>query len=421
VSRPRKALALWRIPLLYTLGSVALGLTFPRFESTQLAAYTHGMSAPAAIAFFSAVSSGMLALTGVGLAVAFVFVQFSAAAYSVRLFTLFASQPGLFHTIGTFFATFTYSLAALIWTDRNGSGTTPLLSTYLVGLLLIVSMVRVSRLIFSIHSLEIQSVLQTLGARGREAIEAAFPHPAQALQQTPPAPALAELGPPAQTLVHSGAPRSLTGVDLAALTELARQASAVIVLAYGVGDTIIAPGVLMRVHGGTAPEAALRRAVRLWPSRTLEQDPKYALRLLVDIAIRALSPAVNDPTTAVQALDQIEDLVHRLARRHVEAGEARDAAGAVRVLFPAPTWDDYLALAFDEIRQFGSASVQVDRRLRAALHDLIAAAPSPERAAAARRYLDHLDRGLDRAPFDDQDRAAARAADWQGLGLSRRA
>jgi uncharacterized membrane protein len=92
-----------------------------------------------------------------------------------------------------------------------------------------------------------------------------------------------------------------------------------------------------------------------------------AIRLLVDIAIRALSPAVNDPTTAVQALDQIEDLLRRLGCRQLEAGYALDAAGKIRVIFPVPTWQDYLALAFDEIRQFGAASIQVDRRLRTAL------------------------------------------------------
>jgi uncharacterized membrane protein len=193
----------------------------------------------------------------------------------------------------------------------------------------------------------------------------------------------------------------------------------VVVLAFGIGDPVIEPDVLMRVHGGAAPEPALRRALRLSPSRTLDQDPKYALRLLVDIAIRALSTSVNDPTTAVQALDQIEDLMRRLVRLRIETCVARDAAGAVRVLFPASTWDDYLSLAFDEIRQFGAASVQVDRRLRAALEGLIAAAPIETRRAAVRSYLDHLDRSLERAPFDDKDRATAHAVDWQGLGLSR--
>jgi uncharacterized membrane protein len=109
------------------------------------------------------------------------------------------------------------------------------------------------------------------------------------------------------------------------------------------------------------------RTVRLATSRTFEQDPKYAIRLLVDVAIRALSPAIYDPTTAVQALDQIEDWLRQLGRRQLDAGYAGDSAGVVRVTFPCPTWQDYLTLSFDEIRQFGGSSVQVLRRLRAAL------------------------------------------------------
>ena len=414
--------------MLYTLGSVALGLTIPRLEMEHLGAFTRGLAAPAAIAFFSAISSGMLALTGIGLAVAFLFVQLSASAYSIRLFTIFASRPALFHTLGAFFATFTYALAALIWTDHNEFGAAPLFSTYLVGLLLILSALRFTTLIWSLRDLQIQRVLQAIGDGGRSAIRAAFtqtaetPHGAPLGADVPPSAAdlgAADLGAAAQTLVHRGAPRSITGVDLEALTALAGQASAVVVLAYAIGDTVIEPSVLMRVHGGVAPEPALRRAVRLSPSRTLDQDPKYALRLLVDIAIRALSPAVNDPTTAVQALDQIEDLMRRLGRLRIETRVARDAAGAVRVIFPASTWEDCLSLAFDEIRQFGAASVQVDRRLRTALHGLIAAASTEARRAAVRRYLDHLDRSLERSAFDDQDRATAHALDWQGLGLSR--
>jgi uncharacterized membrane protein len=86
-----------------------------------------------------------------------------------------------------------------------------------------------------------------------------------------------------------------------------------------------------------------------------------------------------------------------------------------------PTWEDYLTLAFDEIRQFGATSVQVMRRLRAALIGLIGSLPSQERANAVRRYLEHLDLAIERSPFDAEDRVIARQEDRQGLGLSRRA
>ena len=163
------------------------------------------------------------------------------------------------------------------------------------------------------------------------------------------------------------------------------------------------------------------KAVHLGIDRTFEQDPKYAIRLLVDIAIKALSPAINDPTTAVQALDQIEDLLLRLGRHDMDSGYASDAKGMPRLVFPMPTWEDYLALAFDEIRQYGTGSVQVMRRLRAALIALSESLTDADRAGVVRNYLKHLDLAIAHSPLDAQDQTVARETDRQGLGLTRRA
>jgi uncharacterized membrane protein len=141
---------------------------------------------------------------------------------------------------------------------------------------------------------------------------------------------------------------------------------------------------------------------------------------LVDIAIKALSAAINDPTTAVQTIDQIEDLLHRLGRCNLDVGYAMDGSGAVRLIFPVPTWEDYLTLAFDEIRQYGASSVQVMRRLRAALVGLAESLSSAERVVVVKRYLEHLDQIVAHSTLDAQDRLMAQLEDPQGLGLSRR-
>src|SRR5262249_1707565 len=138
---------------------------------------------------------------------------------------------------------------------------------------------------------------------------------------------------------------------------------------------------LLSVFGPRAiDDRELRRGIMVGGERTFEQDPKYALRLLVDIAIKALSPAVNDPTTAVQALDQIQDLLLRLARSQLDIGECRDGEGRLRLVIPVPTWDDFLRLAFDEISAYGANSVQVMRRMKALLVDLSASVPAERRA-----------------------------------------
>jgi uncharacterized membrane protein len=166
------------------------------------------------------------------------------------------------------------------------------------------------------------------------------------------------------------------------------------------------------------PEDRLRRLVHLGSERTFEQDPKYAIRILVDVAIKALSPAINDPTTAVQALDQVEDLLLLLGRVDLSAGRVRDARGSLRLVFPVPKWEDFLVLAFDEIRYCGASSIQVMRRLRALLQDLKEHVPS-ERRTALQRYLERVDNGIRRTFEDGDDRKDALEEDRQGLGLSR--
>ncbi len=223
------------------------------------------------------------------------------------------------------------------------------------------------------------------------------------------------------TIRHVGRPRSVTSIDIKGLVEQARQSNGFIVVDCAVGDTVLEETSLLRLYGDTTgiSQQQLRGAIRLGSQRTFEQDPKYALRLLVDVAIKALSPAVNDPTTAVQAIDQIEDLLRRLAKCDLETCEAFDGEGRLRVVYQMPSWGDYLALAFDEIRQFGLSSIQVMRRLRAALAELADCVGS-ERAKLVIAYLKHLDSDIDRSAFDPLDRLAARVEDRQGLGLSHR-
>jgi uncharacterized membrane protein len=143
------------------------------------------------------------------------------------------------------------------------------------------------------------------------------------------------------------------------------------------------------------------------------------IRIVVDTAIRALSPAVNDPTTAVNALDVLEVLVRELAGRDLEASLARDPTGDVRLVWRSPSWEDVLDLAFAEIRQYGADSIQICRRLRAVLEDLLASTPR-QRHAAIEAQLLRLDATvLGSFPNGSPELETALAADRTGVGLAR--
>jgi len=153
----------------------------------------------------------------------------------------------------------------------------------------------------------------------------------------------------------------------------------------------------------------------LGSERTFEQDPKYAIRLLVDIAIRALSPAINDPTTAVQALDRIESLLVELAPRHPGPSLVVDGDGTPRGIVPAPRWAAYVELGLTEIRRYGADSPQIVRRLNALYDRLLAVAGPGERPRIElERRL--LGRAVLATFPDAHERAIVEQPDRLGLG-----
>jgi uncharacterized membrane protein len=206
-------------------------------------------------------------------------------------------------------------------------------------------------------------------------------------------------------------------IDIRGLLRLAQAADALVELVPQVGDFVTEGGPLFRVHGGGASldDASLRSSVALGQERTHEQDPAFSLRIIVDIACKALSPAVNDPTTAVAAIDYAHQLLGELGRRRLDGSHVLDAAGRPRLLYRTPRWPDYVRLAVTEIRLFGGESIQVARRLRAMIEGLLASLPA-ERAAPLREELKLLCRTTARGFDEPEDRALADVGDQQGVG-----
>ena len=177
---------------------------------------------------------------------------------------------------------------------------------------------------------------------------------------------------------------------------------------------------LFRVHGEPIDldEPRVVGSVVLGLERTLDEDIAYGIRLLVDIAERSLSDSpYQDPTTAVQAIDRLHDCLHQLVIRPLPDGVHRDADGAVRLLVPVMDWEAYVHLAFDELRLVGAASLQVTRRLQAALLDLLSVA-SAERTPAIEQQLALLAAAVEERVPDRRDVAMALEADRQGLGAA---
>ena len=408
----------WLVPMVYAVTAIVAGMVLPRLENFLFPQLKAELSIDVAIALYSSIASGMMALTGIVFSLTFLMVQFSATAYSPRLVIWIARDPVLSHALGVFSATFLYAIAALSWLDRGNSRKVLFISALTVVALLLASVGMFIALIQRVGLLQINRMLLFTAQQGRKVIETLYAEPGPSSGKSPVFRNIKAL--PTQMLLHLGRPQSLQAIDLKTLVQLARQNDARIEVVVAVGDTVLEGMPLLRLFGSDVriPETQLRSAFALGDERTFEQDPKYAIRLLVDIAIRALSPAINDPTTAVQALDQIGDLLARLGQRRLEIGEFQDNAGRVRVVAEFPSWDDFLHLGFEEILAYGAKSVQIMRRMKALVADLLAVLPA-ERHAALKYWRERLQTSIGRSFEDVEEKISASAEDRQGLGITR--
>jgi uncharacterized membrane protein len=374
------------------------------------------------IAFLSAVSSGMLAFTGIIFSLLFVLLQFASLAYSPRLVTFLARKGVLTHASGIFTGTFLYSLMVLRGAGALPGGDTATLAIGIAFLWLLASVFVLIRLIRFFRMLEISAVLNNLGAAGQREIARMNPYSRE--NGVEPIEHQAERVESLQrregirTIHYGGKPKYVLAIHAARLVPWAEKAGALIRLEVAVGDSVSSGAALASIEGTGAAliaEKRVRGAIVLGDDHNLEDGPKHVLRLLVDIAVRALSDAINDPTTAVQALDQIEELLIRLGKTQLDFGRVRDASGTLRVTYATPTWEQYLELGVSEIQQYGAGTLQVERRLAALLHLLATTVPEARRPAVQRLLDNHV--AVVRAAFPDTVlRAIAEQVDRQGLG-----
>jgi uncharacterized membrane protein len=197
--------------------------------------------------------------------------------------------------------------------------------------------------------------------------------------------------------------------------QVAQQIACVIEMRVFIGDYVREGGPLFFIRGPWDGEQrdAITSAVNFASERTMDQDAGFGIRQLVDIGERALSPGINDPTTAVQAIDLIHGLLGKLVEREIPS-PFRDVDGTLALIFPRPDWGDYVALACDELRRAGGEQMQIQRRLRAMILDLSEAAP-PERRPALVEQLQLLDQHLTEG-FFGAERARAQTPSAKGQG-----
>jgi uncharacterized membrane protein len=226
---------------------------------------------------------------------------------------------------------------------------------------------------------------------------------------------------PSRIVAHTGRSEIVLAVDLETVMREARRTRGVVEFMPHVGDFLATDQPLFALYGGATDidDRTLREAVAFGPERTLEQDPLFAFRIMVDIALKALSPAINDPTTGTLAVDQIHRLLRVVGRRRLRGELLTDGLGQPHVIYHTPNWEDFIHLSCTEIRHCGANNVQIARRLRAMFDNLLVALPR-HRHQAVKDERDRLDQALKALYPIPADLALASAPDPQGIGGSRR-
>ncbi|MCV2460205.1 DUF2254 domain-containing protein [Streptomyces sp. ICN988] len=361
----------------------------------------------------SAVGSAMMTFIGVVFSISLVAVQMASGQFTPRVVRLFVRSRITKATFAVFLATFVLTLLVLTSYDSNADPRTAV-SVPLVQSVLTLVMVALSLLLFVMYvnaTLRLMRVSHVIARIAAESFRVAALTPVPAGGGEVPG-----LGPATAWVAHDGQAGVLRDVHVARLVRVARKHGVVLRLVPRIGDFLVPGTPVLAVHGGTAPSRrALRYALSVGVERTFHQDLAFGLRQLSDIGLRALSPAVNDPTTAVQALDRVVQILATLSRRPLDAVPHRDRHGTVRLVQPVPGWTELVDLGFAEVRACAVGSPQVTRRLLAGLDDLLLLVP-PERRAPLLRHRELLRQAVERTAPTPADRAFALRPDRQGIG-----
>lgn len=366
------------------------------------------ISASGAIAIMAAIGGGMVTFAGFVFSFVLLIVQFGSTAYSPRLVSLFLQSRSIQVILAIFLTTITFTLVSLLDVGALDEAFVPSLAVSCSVGLLIVSLIGFIVLMHAVGTrIRVDRVIARFGRSASQLLLHDLPD-----ASAPEAPA--DPQGPSVVVDHRGRSGQITYIDMPVLERMAARNICTIHLIARVGDPVCPGTPVARVVGADGSSIDVSRALVVSAERSLRHDPWYALRILVDIAIRALSPAVNDPTTAVRALDEIENILRTAATRML--GATVHTRGAGTVVRSRIQWPELVDLALLEILTSSRDQPQVNRRLLALVNDLAEDVPAA-RADVLRAYLPDID-APGPAVLPARARQVWTGADRQGLGGS---
>lgn len=407
----RTSLVLWAVVSLFAALVAASGV---RWLDYQTGWVLFGFSPDGARAVLGVLVGSMLSFIVFVLSATLIVVQLASGQSSPRVIAMVLATPWVKVPLALLTFTYTFSLTALGRVEDR-------VPHLLVGTAILLNLISLVVFFQFVHHLSTGlrpgALIQLVAERARHVIADVYPVPYRSNPNAPKSGVRPTT--PSQVVEYAGQPGVVMAFSAAELVRLAADGGAVVDMVPQVGNFIATGDPLFKVFGDIRPIAGdqLRACVAVGPERTIDQDPRFVFRILVDIASKALSPAINDPTTAVLALDQIEHLLLVVGRRDLDKGQVSDREGTLRLRYHTPDWSDFVMLAVSEVRQFGAGSIQVGRRLRAMLEHLSEVLPESRRQPLDQE-LALLCSTINRSFDEEEDRRRANTPDFQGMGGS---
>lgn len=397
--------SLWFVPSVLVLIGVAAALVLvelhPAIDMDLAKDWPRlfGAGAEGARGMLSAIATSMITVAGVVFSVTIVALSLTASQYSPRVLRNFMSDRPTQVVLGAFVAVFAYCLIVLR-TIRSGDEGTFVPSLAVLGGVFM-AFVGIGLLIYFVHhvatAIQVDFIVQRIAADTLDAIDRLFPAEAGKERSTRASPLLAV--PPDVQWEDIAAARTgyLVAVDTAALMDLATKHHTVLRVVPQIGAFVVAGMAVVQVScGGGRPKdgwpGVLASSFTVQGERNVHQDPAYGLQQLVDVGLRALSPGVHDPTTAVSCVDHLGALLHHLSSRHIEGG-LRERDGQLRLIVSAPSFEDLVHVALSALTHHAGSHQPVHARLLTAVENSAAATGDPQRLAVLERQVDaHIER-----------------------------
>ena len=404
--------SLWVVPFIAIPLELALTRVLHHLDS-WLGWTLLGYTVPGAQALLQAIISAMLAFLVFTFGSLLVAVQVASGQLTPRIIATTLLRDGTVkYIVGLFIFTLFFSVSALNQMDKEVHQLIVFLAACLGCLCFAAFLYLID---YAARMLRPVSVLSRLGDAGITVIDNVYPE----MSLGPPQgqPPNHKFGVPARTVHHNQSSGIVLAINIKVLMAQAESSGGAVEFVPQVGDFVASGSPLFNLYGdsGSVDDRVLSEAVVFGSERTIEQDPTFAFRIVVDIALRALSPAINDPTTAVLAIDQLHRVLRRVGQRNLRSDHIFNEAGQLRVIFKMPNWQDFVHLAFSEIRSCGSGNLQIVRRLRAMIENLLQTLPE-HRRPSLQQQLGLLDREIETKFNHTEDLALARISDNQGLG-----